>query len=335
MIESYRRYTIKDVAREAGVSVSTASLALNNRGRVSEKTQRHVIEAAEKLHYFANVSAKSLRLTKTSVIGLIVPDITNLFYSNIVDKIRELVEGRGCFLIMGITGNKVSNEKKYISEFLGRKVDGIIVIPMLKYNSDVSHIEAVMRYGIPVVLLSANYKGVEAPCVMCNLSKGMYDLTRLLLEKGLNRISLITGDKRVDNDYILGFKTAFQDSGLEADESLIVESEITFDSAYTVSKQILGSGLQAIMTISDLMACAAIQAARTAKLSIPDDIAITGYDDELYARINQMPITTVRQPIALMCKRSVEYLFDMIENDKRFSCVELLSPEIVIRETTP
>ncbi len=331
---SIHRATIKDVAKRAGVSLSTASLALSLKSGVSEMTRQKIMDAAKELDYFANASARSLRAAKTRVIGVIVPDITNIFFSTMLEMLRLTIEQFGYFLLIGITGNKIESEKRYVFEFISRNVDGVICIPMLKYSSDVSHIRHFAEYGIPVVFLSAAYPEFAAPCVMCDLAKGSYDMTRYLLQKGLTQMALIAGDRLVDNDYIAGFKRAFLEQGLPFDETAIYESEFSFESAFAVTKKILAQKPEAILAVSDLMACAAVQAARAKRLNIPRDISIVGYDDVLYSTINQIQITTVHQPIEEMCKRATQILIDMIENEAAGYERELLEPHIVIRETT-
>lgn len=335
MSDKIHRHTIKDVAKLAGVSVSTASLAFNNKEKVRKKTYDMVMAAANELNYSANISAKALRTAKTNMIGLIVPDITNIFYSVMVDKIREYVERRGYFLLLGITGNKIKNEKKYVSEFIGRNVDGIIIMPMLKYVEDTSHLDEISKYELPLVFLSAKYSNVSAPTVMCDLATGVYEMAAHLLKNGLSDIHLIIGDRRVDTEYLVGFERALQEYGFSFDESKVHESDFSLQSALAVSEDILNRSPQAIMTVSDLMACAAVQAARNKGLSIPDDIAITGFDDVLYASINQTPISTVRQPIEEMCKKSTDILFSMIEGEFTGSSEEFLPPTLVYRDTTP
>ena len=328
------RATIKDVAKRAGVSLSTASLALNLKDGVSEKTRNKILDVAKELNYYGNASARSLRSSKSKVIGVIVPDITNIFFSNILEILRVNIEKFGYFLLIGITGNKVENEKKYVFEFISRNVDGVICIPMLKHSESSSHIQNFAEHGIPLVFLSAAYSGYKAPCIMCDLAKGSYEMTTYLINKGLTRMALITGDKLVDSDYITGFKKAFLENKLPFDETVIYECEFSFESAFEITETILKWNPQAILTVSDLMACAVVQAARTKHLRIPQDISIAGYDDVLYATINQTPITTVKQPIEEMCDRATKILIRMIENNTIDNRWELLEPHIVIRDST-
>lgn len=329
-----QRSTIKEVAKAANVSVSTASIALNHKKGVSPKTMERVSKAAKELNYHVNRTAKALRSYSSQVIGIIVPEVINVYYGMMIEYVREYVESKGYFLIIGITDNKLSNEKRYIREFISRNIDGLIVVPMLKYSNEVSHLKEIQSYGIPVVSLSASYAGLEAPCIMCNLSKGMYELTKHMLNEGIRRIALVAGDKRVDNDYIHGFKAAYEEKGLEIDDGLIFESDISFEGALAKSKEILDQQPEAVMTISDLMACGIVQAAKNRGLNIPGDISITGYDDVIYASINQTPITTVHQPVREMCKRAVEVLVDWIEGAENIPSVELLAPAVVYRDTT-
>lgn len=329
-----QRSTIKEVAKAAHVSVSTASIALNHKKGVSPKTMERVTAAAKELNYHVNRSAKALRSYSSQVIGIIVPEVINIYYGTMIEYVREYVESKGYFLIIGITDNKLSNEKRYIREFISRNVDGIIIVPMLKYSNEVAHLKEVQSYGIPIVSLSAAYAGLETPCIMCNLSKGMYELTKYMLDRGIRRIALVAGDKRVDNDYIHGFKAAFEEKGIGIDDSLIFESDISFEGALSKSKEILDLHPEAVMTISDLMACGIVQAAKNRGLNIPGDISITGYDDVIYASINQTPITTVHQPIREMCKRAVDVIVDWIEGAEAIPSVELLAPVVVYRDTT-
>ena len=338
MQKKTQRNTIKDVAKQAGVSVSTVSLALNHPERVSPDKLEVITDIASELNYRTNLSAKSLRMAKTDMIGCIVPDITNVFFSTMVNRLREYVESCGYSLLIGITGNKIINEKRYIAEFISRNVDGIIVIPMLKYSEDVSHFADLKKYNIPMVFLSAAYSRVDAPCVMCDLFKGTYMMTKYLLEKEIEDICLLVGDKRVDEDYILGFKSAMNEHGISAKDDRIYVSDSTLEDALRVSGDILNRKPKAVMTASDLMACAAVQASRTRGLLIPADISVTGFDDVLYASINQTPITTVRQPIDEMCSIALSTLLKMINGKaiiKSFEKKVVLPPQLVIRQTTP
>lgn len=336
MSDLKKRYTIRDVAKKAGVAVSTASLALNNKRNVSEKTRLVVLEAAQELGFVMNASAQLLKRSKSNTIGLILPEIKNIYYADLVTAVGKYVEARGWNLSINITNNSIEKEEKYIEEFVSRNVAGIIIVPMLKYHDDLSRFEILEDYEVPYVLLAAFYKHIHTTSVMCDLVTGMYDMTKYLLGRGLRKIALITGDRRVDMEYITGYKKAFEEFRVDFSEQMIYESKFDFDEVFSLSKAILDTKPEAIMTISDLMACAVTQAVKARNLTIPGDISVTGFDDVLYSYINQTPITSVHQPIDEMCSRAVEILFGMIESEEVVfrNSVELLQPYIVYREST-
>jgi len=328
-----KRATIRDVAKLAGVSISTASMAINGKDRVSEETRRAIFNAVKELSYKPNNSARNLRASKTKVIGLLIPDVLNSYYSEVMEYIREELESYGYFLILGISGNKIENEAKYISEFISWGVDGVICVPQLIYVSDTTYMKPLDDYKIPYIFLSARYEQVSAPYVMCDLKKGSYILTDYLLSKGLTKIFLMVGDFEVDKPYISGFKEAFEKHGLEFDQSAIYKSSYKFDEIQNIAEIMIDQRPQAIMSISDLMACAILQVARKRKLKVPSELSVTGYDDVIYSTINQLPITTVKQPIKEMCALTVNNLMNII-NYGIIPQSAMLEPRLIIRDTT-
>lgn len=327
-----KRATIKDVARLAGVSISTASLAINGKEGVTDKTRKMVLDAVEELSYQPNNAARNLRTSGTKVIGLLIPDVRNCFYSEITEYIRREVESYGFFLILGITGNSSNNEKKYISEFISRKVDGVIWVPQLTYVNDIEHIKKLDEYGIPYLFLAAYYEQSSAPFVMCNLKKGSYLMTQYLIERDIHNIVMLIGDRRVDETYISGYKMALEEAGLVYSESNVYESTYHFDDVQKLAMEILKERPEAIMTNSDFTACAVLQAARIKGLSIPRDLSVCGYDDVIYATINQIPLTTVSQPIERMCKLAVNNLMNLLQYGIVPDSV-ILEPSLIIRDT--
>ena len=226
----------------------------------------------------------------------------NCFYSEITEYIRREVESYGFFLILGITGNSSNNEKMYISEFISRKVDGVIWVPQLTYVNDIEHMKKLDEYGIPYLFLAAYYEQSSAPFVMCNLKKGSYLMTQYLIERDIHNIVML------------------------------IESTYHFDDVQKLAMEILKERPEAIMTNSDFTACAVLQAARIKGLSIPRDLSVCGYDDVIYATINQIPLTTVSQPIERMCKLAVNNLMNLLQYGIVPDSV-ILEPSLIIRDT--
>jgi len=327
------RVTIKDVAERAGVSLSTASLVLNGKGGVSDITKEKILKATKELSYRPNHAARSLRASNTKMIGLLIPDILNSFYSEIIEYVRGEIERQGYFLILGITGNKSENEEKYISEFVYRGVDGVICVPQLTYVQNTSYINLLDDYNIPYIFLADNYEKNESPYVMCDLYKGNFDMADYLLQLGMRKLFLLVGDKRVDMPYIQGYRDAFKKNKLHPDDSCIYETAYEFESIQSVAEVMIRENPEAIMTISDWMACATMQEAIKHGIKIPSELSVTGYDDVIYSRINQTPITTVRQPIQEMCTIAVRGLMSMIRSSIKPEPI-ILEPKLVIREST-
>lgn len=326
-----KRATIKDVAKLAGVSISTASLVINGKEGVTEKKRKMILDAIEALSFQPDSAARNLRMSETKMIGLLVPDVRNCFYGEIVEYVRREVESYGFFLIIGITGNS-NNEKKYISEFISRRVDGVIWVPQLTYVKDMRHSKKLDKYHIPYIFLAADYEQSNAPFVMCNLKKGTYMMTQYLIEKDIRDIRLLIGDRRVDEAYISGYKKALEEADLVYEESNVYESSYHFDDVQKLAMDILEEKPEAIMTNSDFTACAVLQAARMKGLSIPENLSVCGYDDVIYATINQIPLTTISQPIERMCKLAVSNLMNILQRNVIPDSV-ILEPSLVIRDT--
>ena len=326
-----KRATIKDVARLAGVSISTASLVIKGKEGVTDKRRKMVMDAVEALSYQPDNAARNLRTSETKMIGLLIPDVRNSFYGEITEYIRREVESYGFFLIIGITGNS-ANEKKYISEFISRKVDGVIWVPQLTYVKDVKHMKKLDAYHIPYLFLAAEYEQSNAPFVMCNLKRGAYLMTRYLLERDIRDIRLLVGDKRVDDTYISGYRKALEDENMEFAEGKVYESSYHFEDVQKLAMEILKDKPEAIMTNSDFTACAVLQAAQMKGVSIPGELSVCGYDDVIYAMISQIPLTTVRQPIERMCKMAVNNLMNLLRYGVMPDSV-ILEPTLVIRDT--
>lgn len=307
-------------------------MALNGKPGVTQKTKEHIISIAKELNYKPNSSARSLRVSKTKMIGLIIPDIVNNFYGVIVEYVRKEVESYGYFLLLGITGSNSANEEKYINEFITRGVDGVIYIPQLKH-SDIRYVEQFDECKIPYLFLTARYEELDVPYVLCDLKKGFYEMTKHLLEQGLTEIYVMVGDKKVDQPYISGFYEACREFGICPDETVIVESSFEFEAIQEVADEIFFKGPQAIMTISDLMACGVMQQARKRGIRIPEELSVTGYDDVIYSIINHIPISTVMQPIKEMCVIAVNNLMNIMKYGIVPPSV-ILEPKLVLRETT-
>jgi LacI family transcriptional regulator len=165
-------FTIKDVARLAGVSVGTASMAVNGKAGVNDGTRASVLAAAASLDYIPNQNARNLINRKTSTLGLIVTDITNPFFAGIIDAVRREAEISGFKLLIGVSDDRIDEERRYVAEFIERGVEGLILVPVTDKEPDLSHLHRLQKLNIPFVFLTTAYREIAANCLMTDLAAG-------------------------------------------------------------------------------------------------------------------------------------------------------------------
>jgi LacI family transcriptional regulator len=330
------RVTIKDIAKVAGVSVGTASMALNDKPGINKETRQKVLEVAERMYYRPNYSARSLITKKSGAIGLVVTDIRNPFFSKLVDVFNREVEQRGYSLLLGISSDKVSLEKKCVDLFVGRNVEGIIIVPTIQTSPDLEHLYMLKRMKIPFVFCTTAYNGIETDVVMTDLMEGEYQIVSHLIGKGRRSIFFVTCDRNLllSKQRLEGYKKAHLENDLTYSNEQIIETEPDYEHGYEVGKALAGSKADAVVTVNDFLAFGVSKAFKDAGVRIPKDIAVAGYDDLLFSNLVEPPLTTVKQPITEICSKTLEVLFDRIENGSGIARVHSLNPKLIIRDST-
>jgi LacI family transcriptional regulator len=331
------KITIKDVAKMANVSVATASLALNGKQGVNQETRSKVREAAKKLNYYPNHYARSLITQKSSTLGLIATDIKNPFFGHITDIIQRETEQRGYNLLLGISNDKITNEKKHVDEFIKRNVEGILVIPAIERYPDLSHLYDLKRLAIPFVFLTTAYRGIVADCVMTDLAKGSYELTKHLLQRGHRTIYFILGykDLLLSSMRLEGYIRAFSEMGLDYRNDWIIETYPDFEHGYEITCEILKTKRpDAIITVNDILAMGVLKSLKDHRVKVPEDVSVAGYDDLLFSSIVETPLTTVQQPVKDICIQAVDILLDRIRGSREEFRTQLLAPKLIVRDST-
>lgn len=329
--------TIKDVARTAHVSIGTASMALNGKPGVNEDTRQRVLEAARILNYKPNRYARFLTGKKTNVVGLIVTDITNPFFGNMIDVIQEELGHHGYDIVLGISRGSISEEKRIIQKFIDLHVDGVIAVPSHNPTPDTFHYQKLQNLNIPICFITSYYPNIEAPCVMTDLSDGAYQLTKYLLENGHHRIAYLVGNRSVpvSNLRVEGYLSAYRSLGISHQSSWIVADEVTFQGGYSATEHVLSQFRpDAILTVNDFMAMGVLKCLKERHIKVPQDISVAGYDDLLYASVLETPLTTVHQPIKQICQRTVSTMLNLLSDANTPVEKVLLKPKLVIRESS-
>lgn len=329
--------TIKDIARIAKVSVGTVSMALNEKPGVNEETRKKILAIAEELNYKPNLYARYLTNQKTNLIGLIVTDITNPFFGNMIDMIQKNLDKHGYDTMLGISRGSVSEEKKIIQKFIDMQVGGVIAVPSHNPMPDLKHYQALLKQNIFCYFVTSYYPNIDIPCIMTDLSDGAYQLVRYLLDTGHRQIVYITGNLSVpvSSLRVNGYISAYREAGLSYQEDWIIPAEVTLEGGYTATEQILQNlKPDAIITVNDFMAMGVLKCLKEHNLKVPEDISVAGYDDLVYTSMLETPLTTVHQPLDQICQRVVTTFLEQQSGQNNTIEKVLLKPHLVIRESS-
>jgi len=325
--------TIKDIAKELGVSHTTVSRALRDSPDISEKVKEQVRRMADKLNYHVNDLARSLVTNKTQTIGLLVPDVANPFYSDLIKHLIEMFDAEGFRLLICNSGRSWEKEKQYLYSLLRQRVDGYIII-----SSNVSQkdFQAFLDLKLPVVLIDAHGEKYDVDSVIMNHYKGATEAVRLLIDSGYRRIAHITQRAYTasSQERLRGYRDVITTSNLRLDEEFIIKTDSTFEGGVEGSRLLLSlpKPPDAIFAVNDFVAMGVLQLFHSNGISVPSDIALIGYDDIYLARMLPVPLTTVHQSTYQLAREASWLLLDRLGNPERESCKNIqLEPKLIIR----
>ncbi len=330
---------LKDIAKMAGVSESTVSLALNNKSVVNEKTRQEIQKLARDLGYTPNAIAKSLARKKSGTIGLVVPDIENPYYGKLVRIVDELLHKRQYSLIVATSNERLSGEKRVIENFISERVEGVLIAPVNKTVKDFEHLEKLVRNEVKHVFVTAHYPDFPSSHVMVDLEKGTFDLVDHLIQQGHRKIKFLIGDQGSVpvSSRMQGYVRAHEKNGLKINKSRLVHCSLpNFEQAYMAAVTLLKSPAQtdAVITMNDIMALGVLRAMTECGIRIPEQMSLAGFDNVIYSSISTIPITTVEQDIGAMAAEAVEMLLGMNVGNWREEKHVLLPGKLILREST-
>jgi LacI family transcriptional regulator len=328
-----------DVAKKARVSAATASLALNRKPGVKAQTRERVLRAARALGYSPNTVARGLATRRTHSLGLVVTDIENPFFGGFTRYIDQFTLEAGCNLILSVSNDELELEARIVQDFIGKRVDGVILVPTILPRRDLSYFDTLRRHRIPCVFSTSYYPGVPCDCVMTDLEEGSRVLTRYLLDLGHRDVRLlVSNDREVvpSKLRIRGWRRAFEERGLTPDRGRVVECERTdFESGYATTLRVLKRGKpDAVMAINDIMALGAERAIEERGYAIPEEVSVAGYDDVIFSSIPEIPLTTVRQNTRQIGRQTVELLLRQIKGQPAAGTVHWVRPRLIVRKST-
>ena len=327
--------TIREVAESARVSYATVSHVINNTRLVSQETRERVLEAMAALNYRPNALARSLRQGKSNTIGLVLPDSANPFFAEISRSIEDEAFKKGYSVFLCNTERDTQRELFYVDVLSNRQVDGIIFVAA---GDQADSLDFLLHRNMPVVMIDRNLPNVEVDAVLTDNQLGGILATRHLLELGHTRIACIAGPSSItpSAERIIGYRRALEEAGLSYDESLILRGDYHAQSGLEITNSILTMNPRptAIFALNDLMALGALRAAAEAGCSVPEDLAVVGYDDLEIAHFTNPPLTTIAQPKKEIGIQAVNLLVDGMSRKNRPPSRLLLPPELIVRRST-
>ncbi len=334
--------TIKDIAKELGVSSSTVSRALKDYPGISEETKRKVKEVAERLNYRPNAVALSLRKSRSFTIGVIIPEVVHFFFSTVISGIEEVAQARGYNVILTQTNESMSREKSSIEAMLSNQIDGFLVC-FTKQTADFDHFSKLLDYGFPMVFFDRIPKIDGAVSVAVDDYKGGYEAVSHLIEQGYENIAHLSGPKslKISQNRERGYRDALYNHGMQVNEDFIRECPTgTTEEAYAVAMDLFenfDSKPDAFFASNDMAAVGAMHAAKKLGLKVPEEIGLVGFSNWQFCSMLDPSLSSVAQPGFKIGSEATSLLLDIIEKKIDPDSVKdplILNTELLVRNSS-
>ena len=325
--------TLKDIAERLGVDISTVSRAINNSERVKPQTKALIKALAEELDYKPDDLAQGLAGKRTNTIGIIVPEIINAYYAEIIAEIEERVIHEGYSIILGQSNFDSRRESYYINLFSRKRINGMVIVTS---TIPAESLKNIIPDNIPVVLVETTQDNPYYSTINIDNENGVKEAIEYLVKLGHRKIGFI-GDTITTAVRLAGYKAALAQNNIEYSDSLVCIDNARFEKGgYDKMLNLLNRKEKptAVFCVNDTMAIGAVKAAKVKGLKIPDDISVIGFDDINIIPYLEVPLTTVRQPKGEVGNISVSVLMKMIKNKNSFMQNIVLKPELIVREST-
>ena len=328
---------IRDIAEDAGVSIATVSRVLNKSQPVSEELRERVMASVERLGYRPNPVARSLRTRRTFVIGVIVPNISNAYFTDIVRAIEDVALEAGYVVTVCSSDQDLAKERRYVDVLRNRMVDGVLIAVADRTQSQVSPLT---ESKVPVVLIDRRLEASSnGDSVTVDTRHGAYVAVQHLFQRGYSRIGIVGGPSAVSTalDKIEGYKDALREHSVPLDEGLVFEGDYTEASGADIARRIfqMDNPPQAVLIANNLMTLGFFKVVKEYGLRVPHDIAFVSFDDSTWASLADPPVTLVDQPTYELGKTATEILLDRMDSEASDVHAEarhlVLRPRLIVR----
>jgi len=331
-----KRVTIKDIAKVAGVTHGTVSRALNDSPLVKVETAKRIKRIAKRMGYRPDRIAQSLKRRRTKTIGLIIPDILNPFFATITHGVEEKATELGYHVILVNTNRDLVREASEIKLLCERKVDGLVICP-ISYGS-AKHLRR-FKNESPFILLGSNMPGLVVDYVVSDDVQGAYLATTHLIDLGHRRIAHISDPSNTSpaESRTTGYKKALLERKIRVEENLVVPGGANIDSGYNAAGKLfeMPDPPTAIFAANDLTAIGVLALAKERSISVPEELAVVGYDDIEIAKYVEPPLTTVAQDKRRLGRLAVQLLCDKLNSQEETDIHQIVvQPTLVVRASS-
>jgi len=323
-----QRFGIKDIAQALGISVSTVSRALRDAHDVNPETRRRVISLTEKLNFKRNNNAAALASGNTKNIGVVLPFITNYYFSTVISGIQEEAYEHGYTIILYVTNDDVEREKKLLENIATSSLDGLL-ISISSHSSMSDHFKRLLDNDVPLVFFDRVPLDVTASKVMQSDFDGAYMATRHLLSRGFTRIAHLAGPAELafTQERLRGYRTALSEAEIAIDEDYIVFSDFSQQDGQEDMEKLLALPYppNGIFAVNDRKAVGAIQTLKRAQRDVGKSVGVIGFTNDPIATIIEPNLTTIEEPAFEIGRQSCRLLIKHIKNHS-FEAHEIVLP---------
>ncbi|MDI5888960.1 MAG: LacI family DNA-binding transcriptional regulator [Flavobacterium sp.] len=337
-----RKITLKQIAKELDVSISTVSKSLRNSLEIGEETRLKVQAFAKFYHYKPNNIALSLKNRKTKTIGIIIPEIVHHFFSTVINGIEQVANENGYSVIICLSDDSFDKEVLNMEMLANGSIDGFIMSlsKETQFRGDFHHITEVINQGMPVVMFDRVTNDILCDKVIIDDKYAAYEAVQSLIDKGRKKIALVTtvdyvsvGKLRTD-----GYTKALLDNGIPFNEDLIIKIEDIDTCEITIGKLLEDKAIDAVFAVNELFAVTIIKTANKIGLNVPNDLAVIAFTDGIISKYSTPTITTVSQSGIKMGNKAAKMLIERLESeedeeDENYK-TEVIETHLIEREST-
>lgn len=329
--------SISDVARRAGVSTTTVSRVMNNKtSGVSGKTRERILAVMEEMNYRPSQLARSIALSHSNIIGVIIPDVSNLFYPQMLRGIDDYLSTRGYAMMLFNSDSDPERERHHLLTMVDNRVDGVILCSGV---SNESFLREYRAYGTKLALIGRTFDSDYADCsITGDNERGMYASTSFMLGHGHRRILYLDGTEGASGPIhrLRGYRHAMLDAGVPVDEKLILHGEFSIQYGYDMVQSLMEEGEEftAIVTGSDLVAIGAVKALRSRGVRVPEDMEVIGFDNIELSEIYEPRLSTVSKPHYDIAAQAAKMLIAIIEGEELPIRRMTVASTLILRDTT-